>query len=69
MSQQQNIGNGEFSGTFSTDKALYNRAYIAIDFDFAMYKPTLEDNVLLDAMFTANLNVKDSAKRDLTDRG
>ncbi len=63
-----NIGNGEFSGTFNTDKALYNRAHIAIDFDFAMYKPTLEDNVLLDAMFTANPNVKDSAKRDLTDR-
>ena len=32
-----NIGNGEFSGTFNTDKALYNRAHIAIDFDFAMY--------------------------------
>ncbi|MFA5887564.1 MAG: AAA family ATPase [Candidatus Nanoarchaeia archaeon] len=63
-----NIGNGEFSGTFNTDKALYNRAHIAIDFDFAMYKPTLEDNVLLDAMFTANPNVKDSRKRDLTDR-
>ena len=28
----------------------------------------MEDNVLLDAMFTANPNVKDSAKRDLTDR-
>jgi hypothetical protein len=38
-----NIGNGEFTGTFETDKALLNRLHIALDLEYGAFKPTYED--------------------------
>ena len=62
-----NLGNGEFLGTFDTDKALYNRLHIAIDFDYEMFKPTFEDRFLLDTI-EANPNIKEAKKRDISDK-
>ena len=62
-----NLGNGEFGGTFSTDKALYNRLHVAIDFDHPQYKPTMEDEMLIDKV-RANPNVKEAKFRDISDK-
>jgi len=43
-----NIGNGEFQGTFETDKALYNRLHVALDLDHSAFMPTREDKFYLD---------------------
>jgi len=60
-----NIGNSEFQGTFETDKALYNRMHIALDLDYSMFQPTLEDRFSLDNL-NANPNVKEAQKRDIS---
>ncbi len=60
-----NLGNGEFQGTFETDKALYNRLHVALDFDYEMFKPTMHDRMLLDKI-KANPNVKEAAKKDIS---
>jgi MoxR-like ATPase len=62
-----NLGNGEFQGTFDTDKALYNRFGIVLDFDYEMFRPTNEDKMLVTAMRAANPRVKDAPVRDITD--
>jgi hypothetical protein len=62
-----NIGNGEFQGTFESDKALYNRLHVALDLDHQDFKPTEEDEYALDKR-KADPNVKESSTRDLTDR-
>ena len=62
-----NIGNGEFQGTFQTDKALYNRLHLAIDFDYEMFKPTKEDEFSIDEV-VADPNVKGGKKQDLSDK-
>src|SRR3989344_4307812 len=40
-----NIGNGEFKGTFDTDKALMNRLHVALDLEYAPFKPTYQDRI------------------------
>lgn len=62
-----NLGNGEFQGTFETDKSLYNRLHVAFDFDYNMFKPTYEDRFLLDSL-KANPNVKEAPKRDISEK-
>src|SRR3989344_1869810 len=59
-----NIGNGEFSGTFETDKAMYNRLHVVLDLDH--YKPTREDKFRLN-QGKADPNIKISGKRDISD--
>lgn len=61
-----NLGNGEFSGTFESDKGLDNRLHIAIDFNYEMFKPTLEDEIMIDDLKAADPRVKDSRKRDIS---
>ncbi|MFH1174361.1 MAG: AAA family ATPase [archaeon] len=61
-----NIGNGEFKGTFDTDKALYGRMHVAFDFDHNNFKPTREDSMIIDALHEADPRVKQSKKRDQT---
>lgn len=61
-----NIGNGEFQGTFDTDKALYNRLHVSIDLDYGMYRPTSHDQMAID-MMKADPNVKESGKRNIAD--
>lgn len=63
-----NIGNGEFQGTFETDKALCNRLHIAVDFDYEAVKPLDEDRMLLDILFEANPGVKQAPVRDISDK-
>ena len=60
-----NIGNGEFQGTFDTDKALYNRLHVAIDFDHPQFAPTDEDEILLDTAKAANPRIKEATHLDL----
>jgi predicted Zn-ribbon and HTH transcriptional regulator len=62
-----NLGNGEFQGTFDTDKALYNRLRIALDFDYGMFKPTPEDLFSFDSL-KADPNVKEAPRRDISDK-
>ncbi len=61
-----NLGNGEFSGTFKTDKAMYNRLHVAFDFSSQQYKPTDEDRFEMDER-TANPNVKKTPPRDISE--
>lgn len=63
-----NIGNGEFQGTFETDKALYNRMPISIDFDHEMYKPLEEDEMFIDDLREADPNIKEAPRRDISDK-
>ena len=62
-----NLGNGEFQGTFNTDKALYNRLNIALDFDTPELKPTEKDRIELDKL-VADPRVKTSEKRDISQK-
>lgn len=61
-----NIGNGEFQGTFESDKALYNRLHIALDFDHEQFRPTKEDEMLIDILRSAHPEVKEAPKRDIS---
>ena len=63
-----NLGNGEFQGTFESDKALYNRFPISIDFDYDMFKPTKEDRVLIDLIRAANPKLKEAPIRDISQK-
>lgn len=60
-----NLGNGEFQGTFHTDKAMYNRLHVSLDFDYEGLKPTKEDKIKLNRQ-KANPNVKRSRLRDIS---
>lgn len=62
-----NLGNGEFQGTFETDKALYNRLHVAFDFDYPGFMPTIEDENELDQK-EADPNVKESKPRDISQK-
>jgi hypothetical protein len=61
-----NLGNGEFSGTFESDKALYNRLPITIDFDFPMFQPTKYDDRFIDVMRDAFPCIKEAPRRDIS---
>ncbi|MGV8140977.1 MAG: hypothetical protein ACP5NW_00895 [Candidatus Woesearchaeota archaeon] len=63
-----NLGNGEFGGTFETDKALYNRFAIALDFDYEQYKPTREDRIIIDHLRSANPKIKDAPIKDISEK-
>ncbi len=62
-----NLEDGEFLGTFRADKALYNRLHVTIDFDYSMFKPTIEDHLEIDET-EANPNVKEANKRDISEK-
>ena len=62
-----NMGNGEFSGTFDSDKALLNRLHVAIDLEHCPFKPTYGDKQEIRAR-KANPNVLSAPKRDITDK-
>jgi len=40
--------NGDFSGTFELDRALLNRAHVTIDLDHPDFRPTVEDELLIE---------------------
>jgi hypothetical protein len=61
-----NLGNGEFGGTFRTDKAMYNRLHVAFDFDYPQYKPTAEDRFEIDKR-NADPNVKKASPKDISE--
>ena len=63
-----NLGNGEFQGTFQTDKALYNRLPVVIDLDYQMFQPTEEDEMLRDRLREADPKVKLAPIRDISDK-
>jgi len=63
-----NLGNGEYQGTFETDKALYNRFAIVIDFDYPQFKPTKEDRMLIDLLRAADPRVKEAPVRDISSK-
>ena len=62
-----NLGNGEFQGTFETDKAMYNRLHVALDFDYKDFKPTGKDQRELNRR-KPNPNVKKQNPRDISDK-
>lgn len=61
-----NLGNGEFQGTFETDKALYNRFAITLDFDYKMFQPTEEDMMIIDFLRDADPRIKEAPKKDVS---
>ncbi|MDD5192572.1 MAG: hypothetical protein PHH54_01550 [Candidatus Nanoarchaeia archaeon] len=61
-----NLGNGEFQGTFETDKALYNRLPLTLDFDYKMFQPTDEDKMIIDFLRAADPRIKEAPKRDIS---
>ena len=63
-----NIGNGEFQGTFETDKALLNRFGVVLDFDYPMFMPTSEDEILVIESRIADPGVKEAPIRDISDK-
>ncbi len=63
-----NLGNGEYQGTFETDKALYNRFGVIVDFDYEMFSPTDEDRIFIDELVAANPNLKRAPIRDISDK-
>ena len=62
-----NLGNGEFQGTFNTDKSLYNRFGVAIDFDYEMFQPTDEDRILIKQLRAADPKIKEAPLNDLSE--
>lgn len=60
-----NIGNGEFQGTFDTDKALYNRMHVALDLEHRAFQPTFEDLHKIRSR-KANPNVASSKEMDIS---
>ncbi len=62
-----NIGNEEFNATFDTDKALYNRLHVTLDFDHEDYKPTEEDFLKIRDR-KADPSVKEAPLRDISDK-
>ncbi len=62
-----NIGNGEFAGTFDTDKALLNRLHVAIDLEHAPMKPTFEDKEKIKKR-KANPNVLIADGKDISSK-
>lgn len=62
-----NIGNGEFAGTFATDKALFNRLHVVLDLEHGPFQPTYEDKQKIRAR-KADPNVIRSPKKDLTSK-
>jgi hypothetical protein len=63
-----NLGNGEFQGTFETDKALHNRFPLILDFDYEIFKPTQEDRMVIDFLRAANPKIKEAPIRDISDK-
>ncbi|MGV8152662.1 MAG: hypothetical protein ACP5OG_06270 [Candidatus Nanoarchaeia archaeon] len=63
-----NMGNGDYMGTFSMDKALRNRFGVVLDFNYEQFKPTLEDLVFISELRQANPGVKLAPVRDISDK-
>jgi MoxR-like ATPase len=59
-----NFGNGEYSGTFETDRALINRLHIALNLDY--FDTTLDDDIEIMTKNRANPRVIKAKKKDLT---
>lgn len=54
-------------GTFEQDDALDSRLHVAIDLDYQLYKPTIEDRREISKR-KANPNVKEAPIRDISDK-
>ncbi len=63
-----NLGNGEFQGTFETDKALYNRLHVTLDLEHIELQPTFEDKYKIKTSRVANPNVRLSEPRDISEK-
>lgn len=63
-----NLGNGLYQGTFDFDAALRNRFGIVIDFNYAMFEPTIEDRGLISLLTEADPGLKTAPKRDISRR-
>jgi len=61
-----NLGNGEFQGTFETDKALFNRFAVTLDFDYQMFQPTDEDKMIIDFLRDADPRIKEAPRKDIS---
>lgn len=57
--------NGDFSGTFELDRALLNRAHVTIDLDHLDFRPTVEDEMLIEER-KANPKVDIAVAQDLS---
>lgn len=57
--------NGEFSGTFELDRALLNRAHLTIDLDHPSFRPTSEDEMVIEER-KANPKVDIAEPNDLS---
>ena len=62
-----NMGNGEFAGTFDTDKALLNRLHVGLDLEYGEMKPTFEDKEKIKKR-EANPNVISVESRDISQK-
>ena len=60
-----NLGNGEYTGTFSIDAALLDRFHLILDLDF--WRKTAEDEEAISLM-KRDPRVKQAATRDITDK-
>ena len=67
MIAASNIGNGEFKGTFDTDKALMNRLHVALDLEYGPFKPTYNDKIQIRRR-EANPNVILASASDISDK-
>ena len=59
--------NGDFSGTFELDRALLNRAHLTFDLDHHSFRPTAEDEMLIEER-KANPKVDLAEPQDLTEK-
>lgn len=63
-----NLGNGEYRGTFDSDKALYNRFGLVVNLDEKEFMPAYEDRVLMKKIRHADSKLKQSPKKDIADK-
>ncbi|MBS3099505.1 AAA family ATPase [Candidatus Pacearchaeota archaeon] len=63
-----NIGNGEFQGTFETDKAMLNRLHVALDLEYRAFHPTFKDKYKIKTRRKADPNVRLAPIRDISDK-
>lgn len=59
--------NGDFSGTYQLDRALLNRAHVTIDLDHKDFRPTPEDEMIIEER-KANPKVDLSPPQDLSQK-
>jgi len=61
-----NLGNGEYKGTFESDKALYNRFGLVVNLDEPEFRPSFEDREMMERLRPADAGIKRSPIRDIT---